>query len=86
MHVGSRILEAGCGIGELTQYFAFLGFQAAGLDECVETIADAFETQQNDLTAGINIVGGSDVDSDDDLAKQKSQAEKDLIEALRQVR
>lgn len=41
--VGNRVLDAGCGTGELAQYFAFLGFNAAGLDECPETIADAHE-------------------------------------------
>lgn len=41
--VGSRILDAGCGSGELAQYFASLGFTVSGLDECPETIADAHE-------------------------------------------
>ena len=43
LNVGSRILDAGCGTGELAQYFAFLGFHATGLDESPETIADAHE-------------------------------------------
>ncbi len=54
--------------------------------EPVETISDAVDARRSDPTAGINIVGGSDVESEEDLAKQKSQAEKDLIDALRQVR
>ena len=41
--VGSRVLDAGCGSGELAQYFAILGFHAAGLDECPKTISDAHE-------------------------------------------
>ena len=43
LNVGSRVLDAGCGSGDLAQYFAFLGFHVAGLDECRETIADAHE-------------------------------------------
>jgi hypothetical protein len=54
--------------------------------EPIETISDVVGSRRNDPTAGINIVGGSDVESEEDLAKQKSQAEKDLIDALRQVR
>ncbi len=54
--------------------------------EPVETISDAFEGRVGDPAADINIVGGKDNDSEGDLAKQKSQAERDLIEALRQVR
>lgn len=57
--------------------------------EPVETVSE--ETgpiggRRSDPTAGINIIGGSDVETEEDLAKQKSQAEKDLIDALRQVR
>jgi SAM-dependent methyltransferase len=43
LNVGSRVLDAGCGSGELATYFASLGFQVAGLDACPETIADAHE-------------------------------------------
>jgi SAM-dependent methyltransferase len=43
LSVGDRVLDAGCGSGELAQYFASLGFNVTGLDESPETIADAHE-------------------------------------------
>ena len=52
----------------------------------IETVADAAHARRRDPTAGINIVGGHDANTEEDLAEQKSQAEKDLIAALRQVR
>lgn len=55
--------------------------------EPIETISDAIAARRSDSVAGINIVGGNGaIAEDDDLAREKSQAEKDLIEALRQVR
>lgn len=39
--VGSSILDAGCGSGELAWYLACLGFQVTGFDECPEHIAAA---------------------------------------------
>lgn len=55
--------------------------------ETVEPKSNA-KAARRDPTTGINIVGGTDADGggEDDLARQKSQAEKDLIDALRQVR
>ena len=57
--------------------------------EPIETISDATgsrESRRNHPATGINVVGGSRAETEEDLVKQKSQAEKDLIDALRQVR
>src|SRR6516164_2673727 len=39
--VGSRVLDAGCGRGELTRFLAELAIEASGLDESAERIAAA---------------------------------------------
>jgi len=39
--VGSRVLDVGCGSGELVRYLHQLGFRVAGLDESPEMIAAA---------------------------------------------
>ena len=40
---GSRVLDAGCGTGELVRYLAHLGLEAAGFDESPEVIAVAHD-------------------------------------------
>ena len=42
--VGSRILEVGCGTGELVSFFDQLGFVAVGIDESSENLEQAGQT------------------------------------------
>lgn len=49
--------------------------------EPIETIADAFDTRRGNPVSDF-----SDANGEEDSARQKSQAERDLINALRQVR
>lgn len=42
--IGSRVLDAGCGRGELVRFFNHLGIDAAGLDESAEMIVAARRT------------------------------------------
>jgi SAM-dependent methyltransferase len=39
--IGSRVLDAGCGRGELTRFLSELAIDASGIDESAERIADA---------------------------------------------
>jgi len=47
LSVGSSILDAGCGKGELAGYLARLGFEVAGLDDSPESITAARRLRRN---------------------------------------
>jgi SAM-dependent methyltransferase len=52
--VGSSILDAGCGRGELASYLSYLGFKVTGYDESPEQVAAARRS-----TPGVDFFGGS---------------------------
>ncbi|MBL6942597.1 MAG: hypothetical protein ISR53_10610 [Rhodospirillales bacterium] len=54
--------------------------------EGIETISDAIAARKGIEDTGVKAFAGADADTDEDFENQKSQAERDLIEALRQVR
>jgi len=54
--------------------------------EPVETISDAIAARQGKMKAAADFFDGARANEDEFVDEQKSQAERDLIEALRQVR
>ena len=54
--------------------------------EGIETISDAIAARKGMKDTGGKAFAGADANTDEELDEQKSQAERDLIEALRQVR
>ena len=55
--------------------------------EPIETISDTFAAKRDNRASAVNIVGKQTVGNhDEENGVQKSQAERDLIKALRQVR